>query len=107
MTLRQLIDADGGITYTSPAGPSGTDHWEALLGLSPIGRTHPPSLKNPQKTKVPTAVKGWQPGAKKSDRQAALKDLATIHQRTLNQIGRPNVAIGTNYPVYPSIWTNL
>jgi hypothetical protein len=108
LTLRSLIDGSGGgVTWTSPNEPVGSDYFEFYPGLSPISSLHPPSLKNPRDVKVPTAQDGWRPGDSKAARAQAISDLIEIHKRLRRQIGKPEIAETANYPVYPSLfdWT--
>lgn len=96
------IAADN-ITWTSPAEPQGADWYETRVGMGLMPKTHPPSLKNPQRVKIPTAQDGWLPGASKEARKKALEDMAEVHSRMLRQIGRPAIAQTAAYPLYPDL----
>ena len=81
-----------------------TGEWFETYGaLTPIGSYHPPSLRNPQKVKQTTAQDGWKKGDSKASRQQAMRDLVEIHKRLRRQFGKPEIAQGANYPLYPSI----
>ena len=109
MKIRQLIDlrADGGINYTSPASPVGVDYTEAYLGISPISKVHPPSLKNPKEVAIPTAQDGWHKDDSKAAKRQAREDLAIIHQRLRRQLGKPEVSQTALFPIFPDIARNL
>jgi hypothetical protein len=94
------------INWTSPSSPAGGEYQDAFVGLSPIPTEHPPSLKNPIKTKIPTAQDGWRQGDSKASRRQAMKDLKTIHTKLRHQLGKPEIAIGVSDPIFPSIWQN-
>lgn len=108
MTLRQLIAlrCDGTVNWTSPSGPDGSDWRELFVGMQVIPSSHPPSLKNPQKVKLPSAQDGWKQGDSKKARQQAIDDLRVIHERLL-RMGKPTVVRQANYPGFPSPGTNL
>jgi hypothetical protein len=93
--------------WNSPLSPVGNDYLETYLGRSPIPTSHPPSLKNPQHVKVPTAQDGWKPGLSKKARAQALQDLVEIHKRLRRQTGKPEISQGANYPMFPSIARTL
>ncbi len=80
------------INWTSPSGPQGQDWAEIYYGQQPIPDDHAPSLKNPIRTKIPTAQEGWTPGASKAKRTQALQDLVEIHKRLRRQTGKPEIA---------------
>lgn len=75
--------------------------------LTPIPTSHPPSLKNPKKVKVPSDLDTWHHGNSKAARKKAAQDVNDIMQRTRRQIGRPTIAHVAPMPVFPSIvdWT--
>jgi hypothetical protein len=91
------------ITWGPTDGPVGSDYLEQYYWLSPINTNHPPSLKNPQKVKVPSARDGWEQGASKEARAKAMQDLVEIHKRIRRQFGKPEVTQGALFPLYPSI----
>ena len=95
------ISADGAINWVSPNEPLGPDWYDAYVGYSPVPDDHPPSLKNPIITKIPTAQDGWKPGASKAARDQALTDLAEIHKRLRRQIGKPEVSQVGSMPSGP------
>jgi hypothetical protein len=105
--LSQFRAAGGGITWTSPASPQGMDWGEVYIGLAMIPHDHPPSLKNPLKTKIPLAQDGWKKGDSKEARHKALADLVEIQKRMRRQIGKPEIAQTALYPLFPNIsqWT--
>lgn len=106
MKLGDLIElraSTGGIIWISPSEPAGMDYQEVYHGLAPIGTFNPPSLKNPQKVKIPTAQDGWRPGDSKAARVQAIQDLIEIHKRMRRQIGKPEVSETAAFPVYPDI----
>lgn len=97
MTLRQIMAWN-----SSPMGLSPQQTYqEEMFGLQPIPHDHPPSLKNPQKVKIPTAQDGWKKGSSKAARNQAYNDMAEIHRRARTQTGKPNVAHVANYPLFP------
>lgn len=100
----RALAADGSINWTSPSGPVGSDWYEVVVGLSPVPSEHPPSLKNPKLTKIPTAQDGWKQGSSAKARKQALSDLVEIHKRLLKQ-GRPTLSRTAHYPLFPSIAT--
>lgn len=103
MRLRDYIDADGSITWTSPLSPVGQDFQDVHIGLTTLPQTHPPSLKNPKKVKIPYSDDGWRKGSTKEERKQAIQDLFEIIKRTRRQIGKPEVAITAPMPVFPDI----
>jgi hypothetical protein len=96
------IMADGSINWTSPSGPIGPDWYDAYIGTSPIPNDHPPSLKNPKLTKIPTAQDGWKKGDSKKAKDQAMDDLVEIHKRLRRQIGKPEISFPAKNPVYPT-----
>jgi len=96
--------ATSGVNWSSPTSPVGADHVEYYMWLHPIPPVHPPSLKNPIDVPIPTARDGWERGASKAKRQQAIKDLKTIHDKVMRQIGRPNIAVGAPMPTFPNMW---
>jgi hypothetical protein len=113
MTLAMYIRATaygtqtGSITWNSPSGPVGSDWYETYIGLAPQGNEHPPSLKNPKKTPVPTAQTGWKKGSSQREKKQARADMVEIHKRMRRQIGKPEVAHTALFPVYPNIWQKM
>lgn len=105
--LKMIKADDGGINWTSPSGPIGQDWHEAYIGLSVINHEHAPSLKNPQRTKIPTASDGWHKGDSAASKKQARKDLIEIHKRLRRQIGKPEVAQTALFPQFPSIAQNM
>ena len=105
--LREIQAYTDGVTWTSPSGPVGSDWYETYIGPSPIPDDHPPSLKNPIHTKIPTAQDGWHVGDSKQARDQAMQDLVELHKRMRRQIGKPELSYGALYPLYPSMmqWT--
>lgn len=101
MTLREYID--GTSNWQSPAGPQGSDYQETYIGLAPMHNEHPPSLRNPKKTPIPTAQDGWKKGDSKEKQEQAKKDMVEIHRRLRRQIGKPEVAHTALFPIYPNI----
>jgi hypothetical protein len=93
MKLRALLDLQA----------LGNEYFEYTGQLQPVGRFHPPSLKNPQQVKTPMAQDGWHKGASHKARQKALKDLAEIHKRLRRQIGKPELSRTADYPVFPNL----
>ncbi len=104
MTLRQYlsIHADN-TTWTSPSGPVGQDWLESYIGLSPVSNDHAPSLRNPIRTKIPTAQDGWKKGDSKAARKQAQSDMVEIHKRLRRQIGKPEIAHTALFPLFPDI----
>ncbi len=100
----RALAADGSVNWSSPSGPVGQDWLETYIGLSPIPSDHPPSLKHPKLTKIPTAQDGWKQGDSKKARKQALSDLVEIHRRMMKQ-GRPTIARTAHYPLFPDIAT--
>jgi len=85
----------------------GTGEWLQVFNmLAPISSQHPPSLKNPQKLKIPTAQDGWRKTDSKKDKAQARKDLVEIHKRLRRQFGKPEITQGANYPLFPNIAQN-
>ena len=101
MTLRDYIDANGSVNWTSPPSPNGVDWTETYIGLRPIPNSHPPSLKNPQRVKIPTSRDGWRKGDSRKAKDQARKDLVEVMKRTKRQIGKPTISIGVPYPMFP------
>lgn len=94
----------GTINWSSPPGPSGTDWNEAYYGFQPVGKSHPPSLRNPQQVSITTPQTGWKKGDSAAQRAQAMQDLVEIHKRMRRQIGKPELAQVASYPVFPNIW---
>lgn len=92
MTIRQII------AYQEFGG-----HGVDLNGLQPIPTVHPPSLRRPQKVKIPTAQSGWDDKPGTPGRRRAERDLSVIRQRVMRQVGKPVVVQQVNYPVYPGM----
>ena len=68
---------------------------------TPLGRFHPPSLKNPILVPQELPSDGWQPGASKKARAQAIADLILIVQRSKRN-GKPE--IGQTTLVNPDLW---
>lgn len=84
-----------------------TGEWFQVYNfLAPISSQHPPSLKNPQKVKIPTAQDGWKRGDSKKQKKQAMKDLIEIHRRVRRQFGKPEITQGAHYPLFPNIAQN-
>jgi hypothetical protein len=80
----------------------GSEWFEYFSGLQPVGRFHPPSLKNPQKVKLPPSPQdGWHRGDSKQARARAKQDMAEIHRRLRRQIGKPEISEVASYPLFP------
>ena len=81
--------------------------FEYSSGYQVLPTSHPPSLKNPQKAKIPTATEGFEKGASKAQRQQALSDLVEIHKRMRRQTGKPEISHQALFPLHPNIsqWT--
>jgi hypothetical protein len=92
MKLRTVIELDA-------LGNEWFDYW---ANLQPLPNSHPPSLKNPQKVKIPTAQDGWKKGASKAARKQAMQDMVEIHKKLRRQIGRPTVSKTADYPIFPN-----
>lgn len=107
MTLLEYLGANGGINWTSPPSPAGADWSETYIGLRPISNTHPPSLKNPLRVKLPTSRDGWKKGDSKKAKKHAREDMVEIMKRTKRQIGKPTLSIGAPYPMFPKIGQSL
>ena len=88
-------------------GPTSPDYYESYIGLSPGNHEHAPSLRNPIKTKIPTAQDGWHPGDSKAAKRQAMRDLVEIHKRLRRQIGRPAIARTAAVPVYSDYGKNV
>ena len=89
-------------------GDGGSPDWfEVVVGLQPVGRTHPPSLKNPQKVFEDTSQQGWRPGDSKAARKRAKEDLMRLIDLGRRQIGIPQGGQTAQLPVFPDIstWT--
>ena len=93
MTLRQILAMQT------------ADHFEYNPSIQVIPSSHPPSERNPQRVKQDMPQDGWHMGDSKAAREKALQDLMIIHQQMRRQFGKPELAYGANYPLYPSIWT--
>lgn len=105
MTLRQTVAFAQISAYDSSPmglGPQQTSQ-EEMFGLQPIPSSHPPSLKNPMKVKLPTPQDGWGKHDSKAARKQAYADMAEIHKRSLTQMGKPNIAHVAQYPMFPRI----
>lgn len=80
------------INWSSPASPSSPDFQQVNYGITPVPSTHAPSLRNPIKTKIPTAQEGWKKGDSAESRRQAMQDLVEIHKRLRRQTGKPEIA---------------
>jgi DNA topoisomerase-1 len=102
-TLAKLrkLKANGGVNWTSPNSPVGPDWYDSYIGTSPIPNDHPPSLKNPIITKIPTAQDGWKKGDSKKAREQAMDDLVELHKRMRRQIGKPEIFFPGSMPSGP------
>lgn len=105
MTLRTLIEmkADGTINWQSPSIVPNSPVTSYYYGLSPISTLHPPSLRNPQEVKVPTAQDGFKYGDPEEAKEQAMQDLVEIHKRLRRQTGKPEIAHTAAYPIFPSM----
>src|ERR1039458_1790174 len=80
------------VNWTSPSSPAGQDWFDVAIGICPIPNDHPPSLKNPILTKIPTAQDGWHKNDSKVAKAQALKDLVEIHKRMRRSFGKQEMA---------------
>lgn len=91
------------VNWISPSGPALNESGEVYIGRTPLSNTHPPSLKNPLKTKIPTAQDGWKKNSPEALKRRAKADMAEILKRTRRQIGKPEIAHVAPMPFYPTI----
>lgn len=97
----------GGVNWQSPSGPGTTDYYETYMGLGILNHEHPPSLKNPIKTVIPTAQDGFHKGDSKDSKKRAMEDLIELHKRMRRQIPKPEITHTANYPIFPDITRNF
>lgn len=68
-----------------------SEHYETFQAPTPIPHTHPPYLKNPQKTKLQDTMQdGWRRKDSKRKKKQARRDMKQTLRKTLNQ-GRPTM----------------
>jgi hypothetical protein len=96
MTLSQSI-------RLSELAAIGNEWFDHYASIHPIATGHPPSLKNPQKVKIPTAQDGWRKGDSRRSRDAAESDVLVLKDKMLRQIGKPTISRTADYPMYPQI----
>jgi hypothetical protein len=99
------LHAEGADSFQSE--PSSADWFEVYVGLRPASNAHPPSLRNPQKVKVPLSTDGWHQHDSKKARAHAKRDLLETLKRGQRQIGIPQGGITAPIPSFPSLdhWT--
>jgi len=93
----------GTTNWSSPSGPTSPDWFDVVIGISPIPNDHPPSLKNPIKTKIPLSTDGWHKDDSKAAKKQARQDLVELHKRMRRQYGKPEIAETAQMPLYPTL----
>lgn len=85
-------------------GESGANNYfQTYTGMFPIPNAHAPSLRNPQKVKIPMAQDGWHKNSSAEARLKAIADMKNILERTARQDDIPTISRSAQYSVFPNM----